>query len=342
MPGRNDAWPDGSAGPLSRGGISDAISTPPFSRLALAQSRERIFAEHLAWNVGLLYFVQNDKAMPERLRTEAREWGFCKDEFPETNHLPAQLYVREARRMSGARVYTENDSAHAPGDARAVLLRDAIAMGDYGPNCHGTAHEGSAFGGKHAGEFYKPVAPYQVPYGVLVPADVDNLLVAGAVSSSHVGFCSLRLEPIWMSLGEAAGHAAHLAKTKYRPVQHVDVAALQAQLHRAGAATIYMSDVPPGHADFAAVQWWGTAGGFHGLAPTPPPDQLRGKQIIGQYFEAFPGHAAELDKPLDAELRAKWQQLAAELALPADGLPKADGSTTRGAWLRAAWKSAKR
>ena len=339
MPGRNDAWADGAAGPLIRGGISNAIETPPFSRLALAQARERIFAEHLRWNIGLLYFVQNDDAMPENLRVEAREWGLCKDEFTESAHLPDQLYVREARRMTGLRVYTENDSAFADGDARAVLHRDAIAMGDYGPNCHGTAHEGPAFGGKHTGEFYKPVAPYQIPYGVLVPQDVDNLLVAGAISSSHVGFCSLRLEPIWMSLGEAAGHAAHLARKKYRPVQFVDVSGLQAKLHSAGAATIYVSDVPPGHADFAIVQWWGTAGGFHGLAPTPGKEAIRGKQIVGQYFEAFPNHATELDKPLDEELAAKWEKLAEELKVDAGSLPKPPA--TRGEWLRAAWKARK-
>jgi hypothetical protein len=241
--------------------------------------------------------------------------------------------------MSGLRVYTENDSAFAEGDSRAVLQRDAIAMGDYGPNCHGTAHEGPAFGGKHTGEFYKPVAPYQIPYGVLVPQDVDNLLVAGAVSSSHVGFCSLRLEPIWMSLGEAAGHAAHLARKKFRPVQFVEVPALQAKLHSVGASTIYVSDVPPGHADYAAVQWWGTAGGLHGLAPTPAKEAIRGKQIVGQYYEAFPNHAAELEKSLDEELAARWEKLAVELNISADSLPKLP--TTRGEWLRAAWKARK-
>src|SRR5690606_32835191 len=105
--------------------------------------------------------------------------------------------------------------------------------------------------------------------GVLVPKRVENLLVAGAVSSSHVGFCALRLEPIWMSLGQAAGHAAAQALDEDAPVQTIDVTRLQHRLHAAGSATIYVTDVLPGSPDFAAVQWWGLQGGLHGLEPMP-------------------------------------------------------------------------
>ena len=103
--------------------------------------------------------------------------------------------------MQGVYVFTHRDSEHAPDDARAVLHWDAIATGDYGNNCHGTERQGTRFDGRHTGEFYHPVPPYQIPYGVLLPPDLDNLLVPVAASSSHVGFCALRLEPIWMSLG---------------------------------------------------------------------------------------------------------------------------------------------
>ncbi len=315
LPGENLAWPEGDAA-----------------------ARRRIFDEHVRWDVGLLYFLQNDNAVPSKFRDEARQWGWCQDEFTGSDHLPPQLYVREARRMAGDYVFTEHDADPAPGDARSVLRPDAIAMGDYGPNCHGTAHEGSRFGGKHTGEFYKSVSPYQIPYGVLVPRDVENLLVPVACSASHVGFCALRLEPIWSSLGQAAGHAAHLAKSGNVPVQKVKVAKLQSQLHAVGGATIYFSDMSPGHPDFAAVQWWGTAGGFHGLAPAPEKRGQRGKNIVGQYYEKFPNHAAELDKPLDPVVAQRWQKLAAALSIPTDQLPNADGRLTRGDWLRAAWK----
>jgi hypothetical protein len=250
------------------------------------------------------------------------------------------LYVREARRMIGEYVYTEMDSDFAEGDARAVLRTDSIAMGDYGPNCHGTEHEGSYFGGKHTGEFYKPVAPYQIPYGVLVPKDVDNLLVPGAVSSSHVGFCMLRFEPIWMSIGQAAGHAAHLSRTERLPLQSIPVARLQARLHDEGAATIYVSDVLPEHPDFAAVQWWATAGGLHGLAPTPSAEALRGKQIVGQYHAAFPNHGAQLELQLDAAQLEKWKTLARTLGVKEADLPAPGARVTRGDLIRAAFKAA--
>jgi len=240
--------------------------------------------------------------------------------------------------MVGAYVFTQRDSAHAPGDARAVLHPDAIAMGDYGNNCHGTFHEGPRFAGKHTGEFYHPVPPYQVPYGVLTPAaaGVQNLLVPVAASSSHVGFCALRLEPIWMSLGQAAGTAAALAVELAVSVQRVPVPALQRRLHAAGSATIYLSDVLPGHPDFAAVQWWGLQGGLHGLHPMPAKPGQRGPQLHGQYYEANPGHTADLDLPLDPALAARWLALAEKLRLPLADLRAA---ATRRAFIAAAYRA---
>jgi hypothetical protein len=314
LPGHNYEWPEGDAA-----------------------TRKRIFDDHLRWDVGLLYFLQNDAAVPAKIRDEAREWGWCKDEFVETGHIPPQLYVREARRMVGQYVFTQKDTEYAPGDARAVLRKDVIAMGEYGPNCHGTSHEGSPFGGKHSGEFYHPVAPYQIPYGVLVPRDVENLLVPGAMSASHVGFCGLRLEPIWMSLGQAAGLAAHQAVAEMIAVQKVSTAKVRTRLHAVGGATVYTSDVPPGHKDFAAVQWWGTAGGLHGLEPSPAKPGQRGKNIISQYSETYPGHDVHLDRVLDAALAERWAKLAKELGVKGN-LPKADGKVTRGEWIRAAFK----
>jgi len=318
LPGQNLKWPDGTE-----------------------DDRAKIYNEHLRDQVGLLYFLQNDADVPEKFRNEAKEWGWCKDEFAENGHLPLQLYVREARRMVGRHVYTEKDSEHAPGDARSVRHPEAIAIGDYGNNCHGTAHEPPRFGGKHTGEFYKVVPPYQIPYGVIVPTKVTNLLVVGAVSSSHVGYCALRLEPIWSSLGQAAGHAAHLVIAEKKPVQDVPVAKLQTRLHGVGSAIVYFSDVLPGHADYAAVQWWGTAGGFHGLAATPPKNTIRGKNIVGQYYEAFPHHAAELDKVLDNALSMRWLALGKQIGLDSERLPRADGKLTRGDWIRSASRLAR-
>ncbi|MEZ6043061.1 MAG: FAD-dependent oxidoreductase [Planctomycetaceae bacterium] len=120
LPGQNLGWPNGSL-----------------------EERTQIFHTHLTDQAGLLYFLQNDAAVPERFQTEAREWGWCRDEFEDSDHLPPQLYIREARRMIGQHVYVQKDSEYMTGDARAKLHMDSIAMADYGNNCHGTAHVGT-------------------------------------------------------------------------------------------------------------------------------------------------------------------------------------------------------
>jgi hypothetical protein len=306
MPGRNRGYPEGDLA-----------------------TRRRIEQEHLDWQFGLIHFVQTDPALPEAFRKEAATWGLCRDEFTDTEHIPPQIYVREARRMVGLRVYTEADTEYAANDARARLHPDSIAVGEYSHNCHGTGHEGPKIGGKHTGEFYKGVAPYQIPYGVIVPKKTRNLLVPTACSASHVGFCAIRLEPIWMSLGGAAGHAADMALDANVPVQQVDAVSLQKRIWSHGGATIHVNDVPPGHPDFTAVQWWGGLGGLHGLESAPAKPGTRGKHIVSQYFEAFPGHAAKLDQPLDGTLRKRWDALAKKhnLSVPAE-------SKTRGDWIR--------
>ena len=304
-----------------------------------AATRQLIYDEHVRWNVGLIYFLQTDSRVPKPMQDDARTWGWCKDEFVESNHIPPQLYVREARRMQGLRLFTQTDTRHAEGDARAVLHRDSIAMGDYGHSSHGVRHEGSRFGGKRFGEGLGVVyAPYQIPYGTLVPKDVRNLLAPVPASATHVGFCALRLEPIWSSLGQAAGHAAALALAAgpTPDVRTINVSQLQRRLHADDSATSYVGDVLPGHADFVAVQWWASLGGLHGLAPKPT-GRLLGKQIEGQHSEGWLNHAADLTKVLDASLAARWEKLAREAGLAVERLPKADGRTTRGDFIRAAF-----
>lgn len=335
LPGENLAWPDGDAGVAIRNGPERESLRPPFTRLGFALARERIAGTHKRWVVGLLYFLQNDDAVPAQFRSEARSWGFARDEFRDNHYFPEQLYVREARRMQGEYVFSQRDMQPAQGDARSVLHANAIAIGDYGPNCHGTAHHGSRFEGNHTGEFYQPAPPYQIPYGVILSRTVDNLLVPGAVSATHVGFCGLRFEPIWMSLGEAAGHAAFLAHRTHGMVQNVNVGALQRRLVSGSSAIIYVSDVPPEHPDFAPVQWWGSLGGLHGLA-TVPKSPL-GKNRVGQYYEAFPEHQADLSLALEENLLVRWQAiLGKRYGRPVESL-KTDKVLTRGEWIRRAW-----
>jgi hypothetical protein len=318
LPDISDAWPDGDAA-----------------------TRDAIFAEHVRHNVGMLYFLQHDEAVPARFREEAQRWGFCRDEYVNNQHLPEQLYVREARRMLGRHVFIQRDTDRAPGSegARAVFQPDAIAMGDYGLNCHGTNHEGPRYGGEHTGEFYKGTAPYQIPYGTILPINVDNLAVPVACSASHVGFCALRLEPIWMSLGQAAGEAIGLALESDKALSDVSPAAIRERLHHTGAATIYTSDVPEDSPDFAAVQWWGSLGGFVALDKPQEGETFkygqRGERVIGQYYAAFPNHAVELAAPLDENTREAWMELAGERGLSVETIGEAN---TRGEFIRRLWR----
>lgn len=319
LPNINNGWPDGGEA-----------------------TRQQIFAKHLRHNVGMLYFLQHDKAVPKKFQDEASDWGLCRDELTFNQHLPEQLYVREARRMVGRYVFTQRDVERTPktGHARAVFQKQAIAMGDYGPNCHGTFHEGPLFGGQHTGEFYQRAAPYQIPYGVILSKEFSNLAVPVACSSSHVGFCALRLEPIWMSLGQAAGEAVGIALESNARLQQVAPSQIRKRLHATGVATIYTSDIPEEFPDFAAVQWWGSQGGFVALDRTegekPANYGQRGKHRIGQYYHTFPEHDVSLDQPLDDRVRTAWLRLFQSVV----GQTKSvENARTRGDFIRKAWKA---
>ena len=148
--------------------------------------------------------------MPEPFLNEARQWGLAKDEFVNTGHFPVQLYIREARRIKGEYVFTQNAVNTIDNSLITVPKEDAIAIGDYALNCHGVApatlHPSVA-----DGDFNYIPAPFQIPLGVIIPVGFTNLLVSVAVSASHVGFSGLRLEPTWTALGQAAGIAAHIS-----------------------------------------------------------------------------------------------------------------------------------
>ncbi len=311
LPGKNLGWPDGDE-----------------------QTRKEIFAYHVMDQIGLLYFLQNDEAVPEKFRSEAYTWGLAKDEFADTDHIPRELYVREARRMKGVHIYSQPDVERAEGDVRAKFFPDSIAMGDYGNNCHGTGRKGTRWVGRHTGEFYNRAAPYQLPYGILLPEKVQNLLVPVAASSTHVGFCAFRLEAIWMSLGQAAGHAAALAIDENKTVQDVSINKLQSYILSDGSAVIYTSDVLPGHPDFKAVQWWGAQGAYHGLVAASEDIDTRGAKIIGQYSEAAPAHKVKLDEKLTAELKTRWIKLAKSSGVSEEKIPFALRSSTRGEFIR--------
>ena len=214
-------------GPVSTDHIGASWSYPDASYSA----RAAIWQEHMNYTAGLFTFLATDDRVPASLRAEVGEWGLAADEFAGANHWPHQLYVREARRLVGDFVMTQKDiQTH-------LTKPDVIGMGSYNSDSHNVQRflekDGTV---QNEGNMEVRVAPYQIPYRVLLPKkkEVQNLLVPVCVSSSHVAYSTLRMEPVYMILGQAAGVAAKMALDNRQAVQDVDTAALRARLAAQG------------------------------------------------------------------------------------------------------------
>ncbi|MFC7338491.1 FAD-dependent oxidoreductase [Haloferula chungangensis] len=191
------------------------------------ERRREIIEEHKTYQLGMLYFLSNDPRVPEKLREAMKVWGLPKDEFVDNGNWSHQLYVREARRMVGKHVITEHDLIGNPENPKS------IGMGSYGIDSHNTQRyitpEGYV---QNEGDVGVKVPPYQITYDAIVPKENEcsNLLVPVAASCSHVAYGSVRMEPVFMILGQSAGTAASLAIEDAVSVQNVDYPKLKARL----------------------------------------------------------------------------------------------------------------
>lgn len=196
--------------------------------------RAEIWDEHLQWAQGLLYFLGHDESVPQQARDEMNQYGLPKDEFPDTDHWPHQLYVREARRMVGEYVMTQYDLQ------TQRTKYDSIGMGGYNIDIREVqwvAVPFSVFPMVRSavvveGYLSVPVQPYEIPYRSLLPryGECSNLLVTSCISASHVAYASYRMEPQYMIAGHSAGVAAALSVKSRKPVHLIDIAALQDKL----------------------------------------------------------------------------------------------------------------
>jgi hypothetical protein len=253
-------------------------------------TRHAIAARHKDLAIGLLWFLQNDPAVPEKMRSEMREWGLPKDEFTDNGGFPWELYVREARRLVGRQVFTEHDGLAAPGLKRAPVHADSIAITEWPMDSH-SCHLDTVPGSDHEGKVLltEQSRPGQIPYRCLLPKELDNLLVTGAVSSSHIGWGAVRLEPTWMHLGESAAYALVLARQSGVAPADVSRAALQQTLVTRGVMVSFFND-------------------FDMTAPTPA---QRAAQVLGTRG-FFAGYDARLDLPLTRAVAAVWARPGAD------------------------------
>jgi len=199
--------------------------------------RAEIREDHVNYIKGFFYFLAHDPRVPADLQDEVNSWGLAKDEFIDTEHWPHQLYVREARRMVGEYIMTQRDVQ------AGIREPNSIGMGSYKIDSHNTFRYVTAEGTvANEGDTEVPLkGPYQIPYRILVPKrnEITNLLVPVCVSTTHVAYSTLRMEPQYMILGEAAGVAASLAIKENKAVQEIDVTKLRNRLKQQGAILDY-------------------------------------------------------------------------------------------------------
>ena len=201
------------------------------------ERRREILREHETYQKGWLYFIANDPRVPKETQVEMRRWGLPKDEFKDNGGWPHQIYVREARRLIGQYVMTENDLL------KKRPTPDSVGMGSYGMDSHSIQRyitpEGTVQNEGDIGVGLK--APYEIAYGALVPkrGQCDNLFVPVCASSSHIAFGSIRMEPVFMILGQSAATAAALAMDANQAVQDVPYPKLRERLLKDGQVLEY-------------------------------------------------------------------------------------------------------
>lgn len=226
-------------GPFSTDNIGMNYDYPEASY----ERRREILAEHRTYQQGWLYFIANDPRVPKEAQERMRKWGLPKDEFKDNGGWPHQIYVREARRMVGHFVMTENELT------KKKPTPDSVGMGSYTIDSHNVQRyitpEGYV---QNEGDIGVGITPYAIAYGSLVPkkGQADNLFVSICVSSTHIAFGSIRMEPVFMILGQSAATAAALAMDGNLAVQDVPYAKLRERMLKDGQVLEYASAAPAG------------------------------------------------------------------------------------------------
>ena len=189
-------------------------------------TREHIWTEHYNFMVGLFYFLGHDSRLPEQMRHEMFKYGLPKDEYTQYGNWTPQLYIRETRRMMGEHILTQQDCQEE------VSKPQSIGMASYGLDSHHVqriVYENGEV--VNEGNFLEPHKAYEIPMGVIMPEEeCTNLLVPVCVSSSHIAFGSIRMEPVFMIMGQAAATIACLSQDNKMPLHQLKYEIVQNQL----------------------------------------------------------------------------------------------------------------
>ena len=227
------------------------------TRWVLADWEERVEIEKIYryHDLGYLYYIQTKGGSPNV--------GLPDDEFQDNSNFPYRIYVRQGRRIEGLYTLTESDlHKDLRGDGfRGPLLPDSVAIGIYGIDAHRVQGpdgrkeppygKGAAEGTLH---LHDATGPYQIPYGTLVPKQHNGILFPVGISCTHVAMCSVRMEPVWSSLGQAAGVAAALAIDNKQELKDVPVKQIQDELLKQRCILFFYTDLPADAPAFTAAQ----------------------------------------------------------------------------------------
>ena len=195
------------------------------------EEREAIHKKYRNYTHGLLWFLKSDPRVPAAMRKDMAQYGFCNDEWNDNNHWPWYLYIRAARRMQGEFILTQPDVT------TTTDKEDVIHIGSHYIDAHHVTRY--AVDQDHyinEGRIWQEGVPFDIPYGVITPksSECENLLVPVCASASAVAFCTIRLEPTWMHLGEVSGMAAALSLDAGVNVQNIEISKLQAMIAKTG------------------------------------------------------------------------------------------------------------
>lgn len=220
-------------GPFSTDNIGFNYDYPEASY----ERRREIIKEHEVYQQGLMYFLANSPRVPDDVRTKFAEWGLSADEFVDNGNWSHQIYVREARRMVGKYVMTENELL------KKRPTPQSIGMGSYTMDSHNVQRYVTPGGlVQNEGDIgVSTRGPYEIALGSVLPQkqQCENLVVPVCVSSSHIAFGSIRMEPVFMILGQSAATVASFALDEDIAVQDVDYAKLRERLEKDGQVLNY-------------------------------------------------------------------------------------------------------
>ncbi len=221
--------------------------------------RDRYSQRLREYTLGLIWFAQHDPELPEGFRKRCQEWGMAKDEYLDNDNFPRQVYVREGRRILGDHLFIAHDALPVEGDSRPPIYATSMTTSHYSLDSHAVRKREP--GRVHLdGFFSSPTKPYTVPYSVIVPKEVEGLLTPVPVSGTHIGFSTLRMEPCWMAMGQAAGIAACISIDDKTLPRHINITQLQNELLNQDAVLIYFKDTKPGDPHYKALQFFALKG----------------------------------------------------------------------------------